>query len=121
MSKRGPSKQFEVTMTDRLGIFAASILGSSANAPTGSSSRSAPAALILMLSQVSFVGRDQSDTDRIEPVQSIEDLRFSARKHRGIVVRWDCPLLASTPPLHNSTVDARRHARSLLRPRGARP
>ena len=25
--------------------------------------------------------REQSDTDRIEPVESIEDLNFSARKH----------------------------------------
>ncbi len=68
--------------------------------------------LILMLSQVSFVGREQSDTDRIEPIQSIEILRFSAREHRGIMARWDFPLLTSTPPLDNSTVDANDAARA---------
>jgi hypothetical protein len=55
-----------------------------------------------------LVGRnwDRSDADRFEPVQPVQDLRFSARKYRGIEVRRDRALLSGAPTLDNSAVDA---------------
>ena len=64
--------------------------------------------------------RDQPDADRFEPVKPVEDLRFSARKYRGMEVRRDCALLSGAPALDNSTVDANDapRARSSIRKEG---